>query len=92
MNMIATIETKLQAALKPAVLKVKDDSVQHYGHDGAREGHVSHVAILVVSDLFAGVSRVERSRMVHKAIADEVKQIHALTQIKTLTPEEYAKQ
>jgi BolA protein len=87
--MIATIETKLKAAFKPEVLKVVDDSVQHYGHDGASPGHVSHVAILVVSPLFAGVSRVERSRMVHKAIAEEVRQIHALTQLKTLTPEEF---
>lgn len=91
MDVLKTIEKKLEAALKPERLEVRDDSGQHYGHDGATPGHVSHVAILVVSDAFAGKSRVERTRMVHAAIADEIKQIHALTALKTLTVEEFSR-
>ncbi len=91
MNIIATIEARLRAALEPVELDVRDDSQLHYGHDGVTPGQVSHVAILVVSDAFSALSRVERSRLVHSAIAEEVRQIHALTQLKTLTPEEYLK-
>ena len=90
MNILAAMEEKLQAGLSPAVLTVRDDSGAHYGHDGATPGQVSHVAIRVVSDAFAGKSRVERSRMVFAAIAEEVKQVHAITQLQTLTPEEFA--
>lgn len=89
MIILNAIETKLNAALKPQVLKVRDDSGAHYGHDGATPGHVSHVSILVVSDAFRGKSRVEQSRMVHAAIAEEIRQIHAITVLKTLTPEEF---
>ena len=89
MDMLSAIEAKLTAALQPTHLKVVDDSVKHYGHDGATPGQVSHVAILVVSNAFEGKSRVERSRMVHAAAAEEIKQIHALTAMKTLTPEEF---
>lgn len=91
MSIIATLETKLQAAFSPTMLKVWDDSVSHYGHDGATPGQVSHVSIVIVSDKFNGVSRVDRSRAAMAAIADEIKQIHALTVLKTLTPEEYEK-
>lgn len=72
------------------MLKVVDDSGAHYGHDGATPGQVSHVAMLVVSTAFAGKNRVERSRMVHSAVAEEISRIHAITALKTLTPEEYA--
>lgn len=89
MDIIGTIQTRLDAALKPTELKVRDDSGQHYGHDGATPGQVSHVAILVVSEAFTGKSRVEQSRMVHAAIAEEIKLIHAITALKTLTPEEF---
>ena len=91
MSVIQSMEEKLQAALVPQFLRVADDSAPHYGHDGATPGQVSHVAIVVVSDAFVGKSRVERSRMVHQTIAEEIKTIHALTVMKTLTPEEYEK-
>ncbi len=89
MSILQIIETKLQGALSPRLLKVADDSAPHYGHDGATPGQISHVAIIAVSQHFAGKSRVERSRMVFQAIEDEVKKIHAITMLKTLTPEEY---
>lgn len=89
MSILKTIESKLHEALSPKFLKVADDSAAHYGHDGASPGHISHVAIMVISANFAGKSRVERSRMVFGIIADEVRQIHAITVMKTLTPEEY---
>lgn len=90
MNILETIQQKLSAALKPEELKVADDSAPHYGHDGATPGQVSHIAIRVVSAAFAGKSRVERSRMVFAAVADEVRQVHAVTALQTFTPEEWA--
>lgn len=90
MPILKTIEQKLQAALVPSILQVADDSAPHYGHDGATPGQVSHVAIRIVSGAFTGKSRVERSRMVHHIIGEEIKTIHALTVMKTFTPEEYS--
>lgn len=89
MSILHDIEKKLQNTFLPHFLKVTDDSVHHYGHDGATPGQVSHVGIIVVSGAFAGKSRVERSRMVYMLLADEVRAIHAVTVMKTLTPEEY---
>jgi|CXWL01.1.fsa_nt_gi BolA protein len=84
------IKEKLSATFSPTHLEVFDESYKHAGHAGAPEGSSeTHIGIIIVSDYFAGLSRIERSRAVHKAIAEEIKKIHALTVLKTLTPEEY---
>ena len=90
MSILQTIESKLQAAFKPEFLRVVDESSPHAGHAGNPTGTaVSHVGILIVSEAFAGKSRVDRHRAVHDAIAEEIKQIHAITMLKPLTKAEY---
>lgn len=84
------IKEKLIAAFSPSYLEIFDESYKHAGHAGAPEGSSeTHIGIIIVSDYFKGLSRIDRSRSVHKAIAEEIKKIHALTVMKTLTPEEY---
>lgn len=88
MSVRATIETKLSAALQPEHLEVIDNSAQHAGHAGSRPEGESHFAVLVVSSVFDGQNRVQRQRMVYKALADEmINQIHAL-ELKTFAPGE----
>jgi BolA family transcriptional regulator, general stress-responsive regulator len=75
--MIGQIETRLRAALAPSALTLRDDSAQHAGHAGAREGGHYHVDI--VSERFAGLSRVARHRLVYHSLAELMQQgIHAL--------------
>ena len=86
------IKEKLVAAFAPTHLEIFDESYKHAGHAGAPEGSSeTHIGIIIVSDFFTGLSRIERSRAIHTAIADEIKKIHALTMLKTLTPMEYLK-
>jgi BolA protein len=71
------IEHALRAAFAPEALEVRDDSHQHVGHAGAREGR--HFSVLIVSGRFAGASRVARHRLVYDALRDLIPQgIHAL--------------
>ena len=85
------IEQKLMEALAPQRLKVVDDSEKHKGHAGYREGGETHFRVEVVSDAFAGQSRVARQRRVYEILSAELaERVHAL-QLKTLTPEEDAK-
>lgn len=91
MSMAAVIESKLQAALAPVRLEVEDQSRQHAGHAGAREGGESHFAVLVVAEKFVGASRLARQRLVNEALAEELAgSIHALS-IRAMTPEEAGK-
>ena len=73
------ITAKLTTALTPSILVVSDDSENHRGHGGWREGGETHFSVQVVSDAFAGKSRVERHRMVNALLAEELAgRVHAL--------------
>lgn len=88
MRVAQAIEHKLTAALQPQHLEVIDDSARHAGHSGARPGGESHFKVVVISEAFAGVGRVQRQRMVYDALAQELAEgLHAL-ELKTLTPDE----
>ncbi|MDO5613824.1 MAG: BolA family protein [Paracoccus sp. (in: a-proteobacteria)] len=66
------------AALNPVRLEINDESEQHRGHSGWREGGQTHFRIRLISPDFQGKTRVERHRMVHHALGDIVPRIHAL--------------
>lgn len=80
MAMAEIIKSKLEAALAPQLLDIEDQSERHRGHAGYREGGESHFHLTIVSDAFAGKSRIDRQRLVHSALAEELKEkIHALS-------------
>lgn len=88
MSVAETIRTKLTAALAPERLEIVDESDQHAGHAGAREGGESHFRLLIVATAFAGKSRVERQRLIYGLLAEEMRErVHALA-LTTQTPEE----
>ena len=73
------IESKLQAALAPDRLAVIDESAQHHGHVGAREGGETHFRVSISSAQFTGKSRIERQRLIYGILAEEMAgPIHAL--------------
>jgi BolA protein len=71
------IERRLRAELAPSSLQIRDDSADHAGHAGAREGGHFHVA--VVSERFTGLQRLARHRLVYHCLSDLMQRgIHAL--------------
>ncbi len=79
MTMAERIETKLQAALRPASLQVIDESAQHAGHSGARPGGETHFRVVIVADAFSGLSRLEIHRRINQILTDELQErVHAL--------------
>lgn len=88
MSVAETIQRKLESALAPCYLTVKDESHLHAGHASAPEGGQSHFRIKAVSEKFKGLPQVARHRLVNEALRDELTgPVHALT-MQTLTPEE----
>ena len=79
MTMADTIAGKLQEALSPQEIEVQDVSHKHAGHSGWREGGETHFEVRIRADQFAGMSRVERHRLVNGILADELAGgVHAL--------------
>ena len=85
-TLAAELEALLRAALQPDSLTLRDDSAQHAGHAGAREG--AHFAVHIVAGRFQGLPALQRHRLVYDAAAPLLAgRIHAL-QISALTPAE----
>ena len=73
------IVARLRETLDPAVLDVTDESDRHAGHAGARPGGGTHYRVRIVSAKFAGLSRVQRHRVVYGQLPAEFADgLHAL--------------
>ncbi|MBZ9964090.1 BolA family protein [Mesorhizobium sp. BR1-1-2] len=87
MSIQATMEDKLKKAFSPERLAVINESHLHAGHHHLESGHQAtfdgtgetHFRVRIVSQDFAGMSRIERHRAVNALLADELKAgLHAL--------------
>ncbi len=82
------MEQLLTAAFAPTHLAVINDSARHHGHAGDDGSGESHFTVEIESCVFAGLSRLERQRMVNRALGDiPGARVHALA-IKAKAPGE----
>lgn len=82
------MERLLIAAFAPARLAVINDSASHHGHSGDDGSGESHFTVEIAAAAFVGKSRLERQRMVNRALGDlPGERVHALA-IRAMTPEE----
>lgn len=80
MKVQARIESKLRAEFSPDMLEVIDESEQHRGHGGWREGGETHFKVQMRARAFNGMSRVARQRAVNTCLAEELSgPVHALS-------------
>ena len=83
------IDKNLREQLEASHVEIIDESHLHRGHKAAGGG--GHYSVKVVSPQFENLNVMERIRLVHKALNEEMtgtpKLIHAL-QVKTFSPDE----
>lgn len=85
MSVQARIESKLSARLAPQHMEVTNESNRH----NVPPGSESHFKVVLVSQEFEGKSLLERHRLVHQLLADEMRvDIHALA-LHTYTEEDW---
>ena len=73
------IASRLTDQLAPSSLEVINDSHRHAGHMGDNGTGESHFTVVVESDRFVGLNRIQRQRLVNQALADLLSsRIHAL--------------
>jgi BolA protein len=82
-DMTGPIEQEMQRLLSeafaPTHLAVVNDSANHHGHSGDDRSGESHFTVDIESQAFAGVSRLQRQRLVNAALGDIPGQrVHAL--------------
>lgn len=81
----AAIRAKLEQALSPEVLELRNESGGH----AVPPGSETHFRVAVVSSRFEGLSPLQRHRLVHAALSEELAgPIHALA-IQARTPAQW---
>ena len=79
MGVAADIEQRLRAKFDVQALEVVDESEDHRGHAGYRDGGESHFRVTIRAEVFGPMTRIARHRAVHSALGrDLVGRIHAL--------------
>ncbi|MGC9449238.1 BolA family protein [Cereibacter johrii] len=79
MGVVEEIRDRLEAAFAPEELEVMDESEQHRGHGGWREGGETHFRVRMRAGAMAAKTRLERHRAVNAALGkDLIGRIHAL--------------
>ena len=83
------IEKIISESYSPYFYSVIDVSEQHRGHQNFKENVESHFEIIVVSDKFIDIKRIDRHRMINYSLKNEFcSDLHSAI-IKTYTVEEY---
>ncbi len=73
------MERKLTDEFQPQQLDIIDESEDHRGHGGYREGGETHFRIVMRSEVLRGMSRVARQRAVMACMQREMdERVHAL--------------
>ena len=73
------MERLLREAFSPTRLEVINDSANHAGHSGDDGSGESHFTVVIEATAFADKSRLDRQRMVNKALGDiPGDRVHAL--------------
>ncbi|KAK7472664.1 BolA domain UV induced protein Uvi31 [Stygiomarasmius scandens] len=88
----SSIRSKLTSLLRPTSLVISNDSWKHRHHAAMRAQNggsgETHFSVEVVSSEFEGKTTIQRHRMIHTTLSDELTQgLHSLS-LKARTPAE----
>lgn len=79
------LNQKITEALHPEYLNILNESHKH----GVPKGSETHFKIVIVSSKFAPLKRLDRHKLVHQILVEDLKSgIHALS-LNLYTPEEW---
>lgn len=80
MSITQTIKDKVEKDLSPLRYELINESHKHAGHAGDDGSGETHYKLIIVSNLFEGLSRVDRQRLVNSALKDAFENgLHAMS-------------
>tara|TARA_B100000029_G_C17240058_1_gene838666 strand:- start:505 stop:786 length:282 start_codon:yes stop_codon:yes gene_type:complete len=89
MNLEKKITEKINKKLLPDFFKIINFSDKHKNHYLEDNNDTSHIKLIIVSKSFDNLSKVDRERLVHKILSEEISNdIHSI-RLKLYTVEEY---
>jgi len=89
MNLEKKITEKINKKFLPDFFKIINFSDKHKNHYLEDNNDTSHIKLIIVSKSFDNLSKVDRERLVHKILSEEISNdIHSI-RLKLYTVEEY---
>tara|TARA_B100001123_G_scaffold404377_1_gene493691 strand:+ start:436 stop:717 length:282 start_codon:yes stop_codon:yes gene_type:complete len=89
MNLEKKITEKINKEFLPDFFKIINFSDKHKNHYLEDNNDTSHIKLIIVSKSFNNLSKVDRERLVHKILSEEISNdIHSI-RLKLYTVEEY---
>ena len=79
MNIENIITKKINKIFSPSYFKLINFSEKHRHHETNNRTNYSHIKLVIVSQIFKNLNRVDRERKVHELLTEELKDhVHAL--------------
>ena len=89
MNLEKKITEKINKNFLPDFFKIINFSDKHKSHYLEDNNDTSHIKLIIVSKSFKSLSKIDRERLVHKTLSEEISHdIHSI-RLKLYTLEEY---
>ena len=89
MNLEKIITEKINKNFSPDFFKIINFSDKHKNHYLEDDNETSHIKLIIVSKSFDNLSKIDRERVVHKLLSEEISNyIHSI-RLKLYTSEEY---
>ena len=79
MDIIQKIESKIRSALNVLKIEIIDESSKHKSHNFQSISNISHLKIKIISNDFLETSKINRHKLLHKILADEIKLMHSIS-------------
>ena len=79
MDIIQQIESKIKSALDVLKLEIIDESSNHRGHNFHSISNISHLKIQIISNDFLETSKINRYKLLHKILEEEIKLTHSIS-------------
>lgn len=78
MSAAQDMKSRLEAAFRPDLLEIINESHRHAGHSGDDGSGESHFRVVIRASGLAPLTRVARHRAVHAALGDLNTRVHAI--------------
>ncbi|QXK92150.1 BolA family transcriptional regulator [Neoehrlichia mikurensis] len=90
MGIIQIIKKKIASSINLIDLKIIDKSSEHIGHKFISTAPISHIKLIIISNDFLNIKKLERHKLLYNILASEIQLIHSVS-LSAYTEEEYTK-
>ncbi|GAT79210.1 BolA-like protein [Ehrlichia ruminantium] len=79
MDIIQRIKDKITSVLNVLSLEIIDESIKHKGHNSHAISNISHIKVILISNDFIEMTKINRQKLLHQILETEMKLTHSIS-------------